>query len=100
MNDIKNIAKLSKKVSPNTLITVDGVCAFASEEFRFDDWGIDAAMTASQKALGVPPGLSILMLSERAIQVMQNRCDLVQKKKFHINRLTFKVSDNFLRNFS
>lgn len=50
-------------------IILDGVCSVASELIRMDDWGIDVVMTASQKGLGTPPGLSILVASSRAIQV-------------------------------
>lgn len=48
---------------------VDGVCSVASEEIRMDEWGIDVVLTASQKGLGTPPGLSILLASQRAMQV-------------------------------
>jgi alanine-glyoxylate transaminase/serine-glyoxylate transaminase/serine-pyruvate transaminase len=65
--DVKGISEVVKKQSPNTLIIVDGVCSVGCEELRFDEWGIDVALTASQKAIGVPPGLSILVASERAI---------------------------------
>ena len=34
-----------------------------------DEWGVDVVMTASQKGLGTPPGLSVLVASRRAIQV-------------------------------
>jgi alanine-glyoxylate transaminase/serine-glyoxylate transaminase/serine-pyruvate transaminase len=34
-----------------------------------DAWGIDVVLTASQKGLGVPPGLSILVASPKAIKV-------------------------------
>ena len=34
-----------------------------------DAWGIDVVLTASQKGLGVPPGLSILVASEKAMKV-------------------------------
>ena len=50
-------------------MVVDGVCSVASEEIRFDDWGIDIVLTASQKGLGVPPGLSLLMASPKAVDV-------------------------------
>lgn len=33
------------------------------------DWGIDVVLTASQKGLGTPPGLSILVASQKAIKV-------------------------------
>lgn len=51
-------------------VIVDGVCSVASEEIKFDDWGIDVVLTASQKGIGVPPGLSLLCASERAIKVL------------------------------
>jgi len=34
-----------------------------------DEWGVDVVMTASQKGLGTPPGLSVLVASKRAIRV-------------------------------
>jgi alanine-glyoxylate transaminase/serine-glyoxylate transaminase/serine-pyruvate transaminase len=41
----------------------------ASEEIQMDAWGIDVVMTASQKGLGTPPGLSIVVASQKAVQV-------------------------------
>ncbi|EPQ56393.1 PLP-dependent transferase [Gloeophyllum trabeum ATCC 11539] len=73
LSDAKAIAETVKKVSPDTLTVVDGVCSVASEEIRFDDWGIDVVLTASQKGLGTPPGLSILVASQKAIKVYENR---------------------------
>jgi alanine-glyoxylate transaminase / serine-glyoxylate transaminase / serine-pyruvate transaminase len=50
-------------------IILDGVCSVASELIKMDDWGVDVVMTASQKGLGTPPGLSILVASTRAVKV-------------------------------
>jgi len=50
------------------LFIVDGVCATGGIPERMDDWTIDVVLTAAQKCLGVPPGLSILVLSERAME--------------------------------
>jgi aspartate aminotransferase-like enzyme len=50
------------------LTILDGVCATAGMEERFDDWGLDVLVTGAQKALGTPPGLAILLASARAIQ--------------------------------
>ena len=72
LNDIKGMAALVRESQPNALIAVDGVCSFGGEEFQFDAWGIDAAMSCSQKALGAPPGLSTLLLSPRALQFVQS----------------------------
>ncbi|KAG0136553.1 pyridoxal phosphate-dependent transferase [Tuber indicum] len=67
LSDIKAVSELVHKVSPDTLVVVDGVCSVGCEEIRFDDWGIDVVLTASQKAIGVPAGLCILMVSGRGI---------------------------------
>lgn len=73
LSDVKGVCELVKKVSPDTLICVDGVCSVACEEIQFDDWGVDVACTASQKAIGVPAGLCILMVSGRGIKAYENR---------------------------
>lgn len=72
-NDIKTLASIVKKIQPECLVTVDGVCAFAAEELQFDDWGIDAALTGSQKALGVPPGLMVCVMSQKALRAVKSR---------------------------
>ncbi|KAF8075097.1 PLP-dependent transferase [Lyophyllum atratum] len=71
LSDVKEIAASVRRVSPDTLIILDGVCSVASEEIRMDAWGIDVVLTASQKGLGAPPGLSILVASQRAIKVVE-----------------------------
>ncbi|KAJ7623445.1 pyridoxal phosphate-dependent transferase [Roridomyces roridus] len=68
LSDAKAIAETVRRVSPDTLVILDGVCSVASEELRMDAWGIDVVLTASQKGLGVPPGLSILVASPKAIK--------------------------------
>ncbi|MBN1387826.1 MAG: alanine--glyoxylate aminotransferase family protein [Bacteroidales bacterium] len=56
------------------IITVlDGVCSVAGEEIRQQEWGIDVVLTASQKAIGVPPGLALLVVSERAMGKFMKR---------------------------
>ena len=49
------------------LLFVDGVSSFASLDFRMDDWGVDLAVTGSQKGLMCPAGLGILAVSEKAM---------------------------------
>lgn len=73
LSDIKRVAEVVRRVSPQTLIVVDGVCSVGCEEIAFDEWDIDVVLTASQKAIGCPPGLSILMLSGRAIDTFKTR---------------------------
>ncbi|MDR3573629.1 MAG: alanine--glyoxylate aminotransferase family protein [Anaerolineaceae bacterium] len=71
INDIAGIAALSRNY--NTLLLVDGVCAVAGEELRMSEWGVDLALTASQKAIGVPPGLALLVAGKRAIAAFKAR---------------------------
>ncbi|TFY69674.1 hypothetical protein EVG20_g3058 [Dentipellis fragilis] len=73
LSDPRPIIAAVRKVSPETLVVLDGVCSVASEEIRMDEWGLDVIMTASQKGLGAPPGLSIVLVSERAIKVFETR---------------------------
>jgi alanine-glyoxylate transaminase/serine-glyoxylate transaminase/serine-pyruvate transaminase len=48
------------------MVVLDGVCATGGIEERMDAWGVDVAFTGAQKALAVPPGLTILAVSARA----------------------------------
>ena len=73
LSEIEDLSKLVQRVSPETLLIVDGVCSVGCEEIRFDDWKIDAVLTASQKAIGCPAGLSIVMASGRAIERFKKR---------------------------
>lgn len=55
------------------LLILDGVCATGGIEERMDDWGLDVILTAAQKCYGVPPGLSILVVSEKAMEKRRRR---------------------------
>ncbi len=66
MYDIKPIAKLIKENSPETLLVVDGVTAVGAYELSMKDNSIDVLITGSQKALGLPVGLSFLGFSKKA----------------------------------
>jgi len=50
------------------LLLVDVVSSLASIDFRFDEWGVDVALTGPQKGLMLPPGLTILAASDRAVR--------------------------------
>lgn len=73
VSDVEKISAIVKKASPETLVIVDGVCSIGVEDLEFDKWGIDFALTASQKALGVPAGLSVLFASPRAVEKALSR---------------------------
>lgn len=71
--DLKRVAEAVRRVSPQTLIVVDAVASLVAEELRFSEWGLDVVLTGSQKALSCPPGLSVVMVSQRALEVSESR---------------------------
>lgn len=73
LGDVKGVCELVQEHSPETLVVVDGVCATAAERLYFDSWGVDVVITASQKALGCPPGVSVVVASQKALGVLKAR---------------------------
>jgi alanine-glyoxylate transaminase/serine-glyoxylate transaminase/serine-pyruvate transaminase len=71
MVDPKPIGELGKKYGVLTIL--DGVCSVAGEEIKQEEWGIDVTITASQKAIGVPPGLALLVVSRKAMEQWKSR---------------------------
>ncbi|MBN2389471.1 MAG: alanine--glyoxylate aminotransferase family protein [Anaerolineae bacterium] len=71
LTDVKALAALARQYE--TLIVVDGVCSVAGEELRMTEWGVDLALTASQKAIGVPPGLALFVAGPRALAAFKAR---------------------------
>ena len=52
----------------DALSVFDGVCATAGERFEMSAWDADVYLTASQKAIGLPAGLALLVASSRAME--------------------------------
>jgi len=51
------------------LLMVDTISGLASADFQFDAWGVDVAISGSQKGLMLPPGLSFNAVSKKALEV-------------------------------
>ena len=69
--DPEPLGRLGKKYG--VLSILDGVCSVAAEEIKQEEWGIDVVFTASQKAIGVPPGLALLVVSGEAMNIFKGR---------------------------
>lgn len=69
VNDIKSLGKICRE--RKTLLVVDAVSGLGVEELKADDWGVDVLISASQKGLMTPPGLSFISISERSWEVAQ-----------------------------
>ncbi|HEX4966697.1 MAG TPA: aminotransferase class V-fold PLP-dependent enzyme [Thermoanaerobaculia bacterium] len=55
------------------LAVFDGVCATAGERFEMAAWGADLYFTGSQKAIGLPPGLALMVAGEKALAARDAR---------------------------
>lgn len=68
VSDIGAIRRAMDLAGHPAMLFVDGVSSIGSMDFRFDDWGVDVAVTGSQKGFMLPAGLAILGFSPRAMQ--------------------------------
>jgi aspartate aminotransferase-like enzyme len=67
MSPLTEIAALKRKY-PEVLFIVDSVSSCSAIPIDFDDLGIDVLLTGSQKALALPPGLSLFTCSAAAME--------------------------------
>lgn len=65
--DVRGIAAIAKDF-PDCLVLVDAVSSAGAVRIEMDDWGVDAVVSASQKAMALPPGLAFAAVSERLLE--------------------------------
>lgn len=93
-NPIAEIAAVVHETSPDTLICVDAVSSLGGARLEMDAWGLDMVLTSSQKCLGLPPGLALAAVSDRAMAYAEqvlNRgwyFDLVRMEKHRLKDST------------
>jgi aspartate aminotransferase-like enzyme len=56
------------KAHPHVVLMVDAVSALGAVDVRTDEWGLDAVVAGSQKAMMLPPGLAFVAMSDKAWQ--------------------------------
>jgi alanine-glyoxylate transaminase / serine-glyoxylate transaminase / serine-pyruvate transaminase len=69
VNDIEAIGKAIKAAGHPALFMVDAVASLGCMPFEMDAWGVDVAMSGSQKGLMAPPGLGFVAANDRAREV-------------------------------
>jgi alanine-glyoxylate transaminase/serine-glyoxylate transaminase/serine-pyruvate transaminase len=67
-SDIAAVRAAIDEVGHPAMLFVDGVSSIASIEFEMDKWGVDLAVSGSQKGFMLPAGLGILGVSEKALE--------------------------------
>jgi alanine-glyoxylate transaminase/serine-glyoxylate transaminase/serine-pyruvate transaminase len=68
-----DIAPLGALRDTDTLLLVDTVTSLGGIPVEIDEWGVDASYSGTQKCLGVPPGLSPVTFSARAVERVHAR---------------------------
>jgi aspartate aminotransferase-like enzyme len=64
LNPVEAVGEIAEE--HDALFVVDGVTSIGGDEFRIDDWNVDAAVTDAQKCLAAPPGISAMYATDRA----------------------------------
>ena len=73
---------------PDTLYFVDTVSGFLGTELRVDEWGVDIALTSSQKAFALPPGIAFAAVSDRLLE----RAKTIENRGYYFDFLTLEKS--------
>jgi len=67
ISPVKELAQICHK--HGAMLIVDAESSLGGEDLRPDEWGIDACVAGTQKCLSCPPGLALVMLSQRAYEM-------------------------------
>jgi predicted phosphoserine aminotransferase len=86
-NPVKAIGEVVHQYD-DTLYLIDTVSGFLGTELRADDWGIDIALTSSQKAFALPPGIAFAAVSDRVLE----RAKTIPHRGYYFDFLTLEKS--------
>jgi len=67
-SDVAGVRRVLDSLDHPALLCVDGVSSIGSIDFRMDEWGVDCAVTGSQKGLMLPAGLGIVAVSPKGLE--------------------------------
>lgn len=67
-NDVATLARIVRDESPDTLVLVDAVSALGGMPVDTDAWGLDVCLASVQKGLALPPGITVVAVSEAALK--------------------------------
>lgn len=70
--DVKSMGEAVKATGHPALLMVDAVSSLAATDLRHDAWGLDVTVSGSQKGLMLPPGLSFVAVSPRALEAARD----------------------------
>lgn len=85
LSPLRELSTVMKKF-PEVLWIVDTVSSFSTMPIPMEEFGIDVMLTASQKALALPPGLALFSVSEKAMM----RASEVKGRGYYFDFLEFQ----------
>ena len=89
-SDISAVRRAMDAARHPALLFVDGVSSIASLDFRMDEWGIDGAISGSQKGFMLPAGAALVAFSEKALKACETstsrRCFLDLRDQLASNK--------------
>lgn len=90
MNDIGGIARAIREAAGGEppLLVVDAISSLGGAPFHLDDWGVDVAVSGSQKCLMSPPGLSFVALGPRGWA----RVEEVRTPRYYLDLRAYRKS--------
>ncbi|MGX9352659.1 L-aspartate--glyoxylate aminotransferase BhcA [Shimia sp. W99] len=91
-SDIAAVRRALDAAGHPALLFVDGVSSIASMDFRMDEWGVDVAVTGSQKGFMLTAGLAIVGFSPKAITATKSAT--LPRTFFDINDMAAGYANN------
>jgi len=83
-NPAPEVGKLARK--HDALFIMDGVTSIGGDDVRMDEWGVDIAITGSQKCLAAPAGLAAIAVGDRAWDRIS------EKRPFYLDMAAYRKS--------
>ena len=71
-SNVAEVRNILDQLDHPALLFVDGVSSIGSIDFRMDEWGVDVAVSGSQKGFMMPTGLSLVGVSQKALDAAAN----------------------------
>ena len=85
MNPLDEISEVVKKY-PEVIFCLDTVSSLGGAKIEVDKWGVDICIASTQKCLGLPPGLALCSISDKAIEAAKE----VEFKGFYFDLANLK----------
>ncbi|KAI5334815.1 hypothetical protein L3X38_024948 [Prunus dulcis] len=99
-NNLAQVRRILDEYRHPALFLVDGVSSICALDFRMDEWGVDVALTGSQKALSLPTGIGIVCASPKALEASKTAKSLLYGLRTALDLIFEEGLDNVIARHS